>query len=357
MQITFKANIPTDGEIARKLAKWFDRSIDDLPPQLRSIAEAYIPRWSELSAADRRVRADEADRELQEKIGDRFEKARMDAEQANAATPARFAQRAMQDGFDKVAREKAGEPNFEARVAPINLTNERCIELANSHELRIAGWTALTGISIGRHKSYIISAEGVGFRKWTDADFAQMHGTEQVHMHHDNEIAPLTFPCTPARIVQFIDGAPPGSHSFSVPAAFQQAVTEIAQATDTPTRVPAESQEQSEAAPSGAPGKDAPEVVSATPKKKDLVAWQNVVLENWSKIAEYQTKPPARHVMKWLRDNGPRDTFPAESRPKVISENAAPVNGRIRTHHDDETLAYGHGLLFCRQPVPGRIPY
>jgi hypothetical protein len=68
-----------DGEIARKLAKWFDRSIDDLPLQLRSIAEAYIPRWSELSAADQRVRADEADRELQEKIGARFEKARMDA--------------------------------------------------------------------------------------------------------------------------------------------------------------------------------------------------------------------------------------------------------------------------------------
>jgi hypothetical protein len=51
-------------------------------------------------------------------------------EQANAATPARFAQRAMQDGFDKVAREKAGEPNFEARVAAVNLTDERCIQLA-----------------------------------------------------------------------------------------------------------------------------------------------------------------------------------------------------------------------------------
>lgn len=138
MQITFKANIPTDGEIARKLAKWFDRSIDDLPLQLRSIAEAYIPRWSELSAADRRVRADEADRELQEKIGARFEKARMDAEQANAATPARFAQRAMQDGFDKVAREKAGEPNFEARVAAVNLNPPNLARRHNSSKISLS---------------------------------------------------------------------------------------------------------------------------------------------------------------------------------------------------------------------------
>lgn len=66
---------------------------------------------------------------------------------------------------------------------------------------------------------------------------------------------------------------------------------------------------------SGTTEKTAPVVTPATLKKKDLVAWQDVVLENWSKIAEYQTKPPARRVMKWLRDNGPRDTFPPESRP------------------------------------------
>jgi len=48
---------------------------------------------------------------------------------------------------------------------------------------------------------------------------------------------------------------------------------------------------------------------------KRLVAWQAVLLENWPKIAECQKKPPAREVMRWLRVNGPRDVFPAESRP------------------------------------------
>jgi hypothetical protein len=66
------------------------------------------------------------------------------------------------------------------------------------------------------------------------------------------------------------------------------------------------------AAPSGAP--------AVTPDDGDekggkaLVAWQAVVMENWPKIAERQNKPSAREVMKWLRDNGPRDTFPKEQK-------------------------------------------
>ncbi|HRE18382.1 MAG TPA: hypothetical protein PLW86_15160, partial [Rhodocyclaceae bacterium] len=83
----------------------------------------------------------------------------------------------------------------------------------------------------------------------------------QIEMHQDNEAVPLKFPCTPAMIIQFIDAAPQGSHSFSVPDAFRQAVTKREPTTDTPTRVPAESQEQSEAAPSGSPEKAVPVVM------------------------------------------------------------------------------------------------
>lgn len=72
------------GEIAQKLAKWFDSPIDDVPLQLRPIAEAYIPGWPEMSGADRRARADEADRQLQAVRADRFEKASREKEQAES---------------------------------------------------------------------------------------------------------------------------------------------------------------------------------------------------------------------------------------------------------------------------------
>jgi hypothetical protein len=85
----------------------------------------------------------------------------------DAATD-RFAQRHIEGGFNKVTREKAGERNFEARVAAVKLTDARCIQLANSHELRIADWTALTGIGIGVHWSHLVTTEGVAFRNWTE---------------------------------------------------------------------------------------------------------------------------------------------------------------------------------------------
>jgi len=170
----------------------------------------------------------------------------------DAATD-RFAQRYFEDGFIKVTREKAGERNFEAKVAAVNLTDERCIELAHSHELRIADWTALTGIGIGVHWSYVVSAEGVAFRKWTEGEISEASVDRQIEMHQDNEAVPLKFPCTPAMIIQLIDAAPPGSHRFSIPDVFRQATTEQAPMTDTPAQVPAESQEQSDTASSGAP--------------------------------------------------------------------------------------------------------
>ncbi len=170
----------------------------------------------------------------------------------DAATD-RFAQRDFEDGFDKVTREKAGEPNFEARVDAVNLTDERCIQLANSQELRIADWNALTGIGIGVHWSHLVTTEGVAFRNWTEHEIRKASVHQQIDMHRDNGAVPLKFPCTPARLIQFIDAAPPGSHSFSLPDVFRQTVTEIAQKTDTLPMVSAESQGQTatEVTPTG----------------------------------------------------------------------------------------------------------
>lgn len=146
----------------------------------------------------------------------------------DAATD-RFAQRHIEGGFNKVTREKAGERNFEARVAAVKLTDARCIQLANSHELRISDWTALTGIGIGVHWSHLVTTAGVAFRNWTEPEITEASVDQQIDMHRDNEAIPLKFPCTPVSLIQFIDAAPPGSHSFSLPDVFRQAATEIAQ--------------------------------------------------------------------------------------------------------------------------------
>lgn len=71
-------------------------------------------------------------------------------------------------------------------------------------------------------------------------------------------------------------------------------------------------QEQSDDTRSGTSEKAAPEVTLDDDGQggKGLVAWQAVMLEKWPKIAEHNKKPPARAVMKWLRENGPHDTFP-----------------------------------------------
>lgn len=72
------------GELAQKLAKWFDKPICDLPQEPRSLAETYIPTWSELSGADRQARADEADRQVQAVRADRLEKVNREKEQAES---------------------------------------------------------------------------------------------------------------------------------------------------------------------------------------------------------------------------------------------------------------------------------
>ena len=49
--------------VVGKLDKHFDKPLVKLSPELRELADAYIPKWSELSAIERKAKAQEADRQ------------------------------------------------------------------------------------------------------------------------------------------------------------------------------------------------------------------------------------------------------------------------------------------------------
>lgn len=55
--------------VAGRLDKHFGKPLGELSPELREIAVAYIPKWSELSAIERKAKAQEADRQRDVKTG------------------------------------------------------------------------------------------------------------------------------------------------------------------------------------------------------------------------------------------------------------------------------------------------
>ncbi len=308
-----------DGEIAQMLAKWFDRkidTIDDLPPQLRPIVEAYIPSWLELSGADRRAQAAKADFQVQATLGARFEMARMEVEQSNAAMPDRFKERDFQDGFNKVEREKNGERDFEAKRGAVNLSDERCIELARSPKLGIIEWIELTRVGIGKCDFFRISDDGVRFIKWEN-DFIEAASEEwQIDMLRDNQHEPLEFPCTPARMIDFIDTDVCTIRGcFSVPDAFRQAVTESAPTPDTPQQVSDEAQERSDTTHSGTSEKT--ETPAERRAKHDMTTergCRRMILENWVDIEKLHGPKPSvpqirRIVVRKLQDDEQASTL------------------------------------------------
>lgn len=136
----------------------------------------------------------------------------------------RWSRRQFEDVFNAVR-----EPVVEARRGSLELSAERCAELANLHELYLDHWIELVGLGIGRHESYDIGDSGVTFRNWQD-DFISAAPLEwQSEMKRDNRIAPrLKFPCAPAELVEFVDTAI-GVYDFIVPDAFRLAVATGAQ--------------------------------------------------------------------------------------------------------------------------------
>lgn len=112
-----------------------------------------------------------------------------------------------------------------ARRFPPEVSNERCVELANEQELHVDHWIELVGIGIGAHESYIVEDKQITFRKWEHEYISDAPLDWQMEMQRDNRIAPhLTFPCTPVELMQFIDTAI-GIHCFRVPDAFRQSMT------------------------------------------------------------------------------------------------------------------------------------
>jgi len=80
----------------------------------------------------------------------------------------------------------------------------------------------------------------------------------------------------------------------------------LARALAEPAQQTVDQQEQLDDTPSGTSEKVAPDTTG-------MVAWQAVILNNWSKIEEVHGKrPAAKNVMNWLEKFGPRDTIPKE---------------------------------------------
>lgn len=215
-----------EGEIVQMLSKWFHRPLSDLPQNPRAIAESYIPTWSDLSTAERQACAIVADGKLQATIGSRFEQARREQE---GMPSDRFARRAMQNGFEKVKREMAGESDFESKVGEVNISNERCIELAQMPELEIAEWVELTGVGVGEKGPFRVTLGSVYFVRWEQEELEAWPPKEQAIMLRENKHEPLVFPCTPARLLDFIDSELSTIHGcFEAPDVFRLAVNSAA---------------------------------------------------------------------------------------------------------------------------------
>ena len=351
LQEIVESRIQPVGEIAQMLAGWFDSPIDDLPPKQRRIVELYIPSWQELSAADRRARAAEAYLRVLATRGARIKKARKKAEAANAAIPARFADREFQDGFNRVQRTKNGERDFEAKLGAVNLSHERCIKLAHSRELRIADWIELTGVGHGWCGAYHITKEGVGFREWDDDHISASPLDWQRDMDRDNEQPPLKFPCTPIELLHFVDTARHDLYGFSVPNDFRQTVIVIEQATDTAPQVPDDAREQ--AAPSGTSEKAAPADVSAAVDEKTAPA-QHVpaVAPEWPR-ASGATEKAAPEVM--LDGNDGQNDAAKPVAPEITPGECKQIDAWIIRAREIAKDIWLRELNVCKKPAKERI--
>jgi hypothetical protein len=107
---------------------------------------------------------------------------------------------------------------FPAEVAPM-----RCIELAGQRDLSATEWVELTGIGLGIYGMYVITEQGVDYLKWSPAEIAYTTTDWQMAMLSDNNATSLSFPCSPAELVEFVEYAI-GSFRFGIPISFRTAV-------------------------------------------------------------------------------------------------------------------------------------
>jgi hypothetical protein len=276
------AHAEGSGELVRMLGKWFDKPLSVLPAKQRRYADIYIPKWPELSAVERRVCAIEADRKAQETIALRFQQAHRDQE-GFASSP--LSQRAMRDAFQQVAGGSPVEDHPQSKFEEVNLSDEQCIELARKGALTIRDWRALTGFGRGWAVAYLITSDGVFFRKWTREDMSEWSDEDRDRMEDENLTEPLLFPCTPAELLNFVDTAPHELAGFDVPEAFRRAVTESAQTTERAAHLSSDAlRELAHAAPKpeGTPAPPvaldvAAEETNANPKQRQLFQEEEIL--------------------------------------------------------------------------------
>lgn len=86
-----------------------------------------------------------------------------------------------------------------------------------------------------------------------------------------------------------------------------------------------------------------------------LVRWQAATLDNWRQItAMYGSRPAAREVMRWLRDNGPRNVFPAPGKDEPIQTDSLIW---MDTYGSQHTLTVKHlGNVISEWRKAGKIP-
>jgi len=196
------------------------------------------------------------------------------------------------------------------KVGSVNLTDERCIELARKTDLGIVEWIELTRVGIGDYDGFfLVATDGVSFIKH-DLDFIKSAPAEwQIDMLRDNQHEPLKFPCTPARMIDFIDSELCTIRGcFSVPDTFQQAVTAIAPTTNTAPQVLDEAQEQTAGTVSSGTCREAKRVDSAERKANRIARVvalaQKAANEQWARGERLIT---ARSVAPYVRTHLERE--------------------------------------------------
>ncbi len=126
----------------------------------------------------------------------------------------------------------------EIAVLPQKVSDARCVELAHETGLYLGDLVELTGVKADQHDSYEIDESGITF-KTHQSDFIKSAPLDwQIEMYRDNQTAPqLTFPCTPAALLRFIDAAI-GIHCFCVPDTFRHEVARAGNASPKKKTVP-----------------------------------------------------------------------------------------------------------------------
>lgn len=221
-----ESNIPRDDTLVLQLAKWFDKPINDLPPKLRKLADLYIPNWPDLSCADRQARANEADHQWFEVPCNRIAQANSEKEQAKN-DPRQVAEELV--AWYAVTLDAMtwwGLGSVTPREAAMLLCR------FNPHDDKLDPLSLITD-------------------ETTPADFKRLLRVFEDEAQTQSQARMLRAWHDIAR------SKPLKYHSWID--AFRQAMTVIEQATNTAPQVPGDAQQQTDAPPSGATEKEAPE--------------------------------------------------------------------------------------------------